>query len=157
MLQDDPDMTESEEEDSPELCSSVSGYKRLIALRAGKPKGGIKEALKIEIDNVRRLSLSEQALEKATESHGPDVVRYSPVSTWKLDLLIHLKFTNDLRFLKCFDGLTIMLSISFNRFTQKNFLRIYPKGTRFNSSNYKPMIGWIHGAQMVAFNMQVCY
>ncbi|KAI3833706.1 hypothetical protein MKX03_004041 [Papaver bracteatum] len=40
------------------------------------------------------------------------------------------------------------------RFTQRNLLRIYPKGTRFNSSNYNPMIGWMHGAQMVAFNMQ---
>ena len=34
-------------------------------------------------------------------------------------------------------------------------MRIYPKGTRVTSSNYKPMIGWMHGAQMVAFNMQV--
>uniref|UniRef100_A0A5B6YSH2 Phosphoinositide phospholipase C n=1 Tax=Davidia involucrata TaxID=16924 RepID=A0A5B6YSH2_DAVIN len=89
-------------------------YKRLIAIHAGKPKGGLKEALKVESDKVRRLSLSEQALEKAAESHGMDVVR----------------------------------------FTQKNFLRVYPKGTRFNSSNYKPLIGWMHGAQMVAFNMQ---
>uniref|UniRef100_A0A7N0U3S9 Phosphoinositide phospholipase C n=1 Tax=Kalanchoe fedtschenkoi TaxID=63787 RepID=A0A7N0U3S9_KALFE len=89
-------------------------YKNLIAIHAGKPKGGLKEALKVEPDKVRRLSLSEQALEKATMSHGTDVVR----------------------------------------FTQKNFLRIYPKGTRFNSSNYKPTIGWMHGAQMVAFNMQ---
>lgn len=42
-----------------------------------------------------------------------------------------------------------------DRFTQKNLLRIYPKGTRFDSSNYNPMVGWMHGAQMVAFNMQV--
>ena len=34
-------------------------------------------------------------------------------------------------------------------------LRIYPKGTRVNSSNYKPQTAWLHGAQMVAFNMQV--
>ncbi|XP_044981900.1 phosphoinositide phospholipase C 2-like isoform X2 [Hordeum vulgare subsp. vulgare] len=39
-------------------------------------------------------------------------------------------------------------------FTQRNLLRIYPKGTRFNSSNYNPFLGWVHGAQMVAFNMQ---
>lgn len=43
----------------------------------------------------------------------------------------------------------------FSRFTQKNVLRIYPKGTRVTSSNYQPHIGWMHGAQMVAFNMQV--
>ncbi|XP_065880106.1 phosphoinositide phospholipase C 6-like [Euphorbia lathyris] len=40
------------------------------------------------------------------------------------------------------------------RFTQKNILRVYPGGTRLNSSNYKPMVAWMHGAQMVAFNMQ---
>lgn len=34
-------------------------------------------------------------------------------------------------------------------------LRVYPKGIRFDSSNYDPFIGWAHGAQMVAFNMQV--
>ncbi|KAL6203408.1 hypothetical protein ACLB2K_027108 [Fragaria x ananassa] len=91
-----------------------ASYKRLIAIHAGKPSGGLKEALKVEVHRVRRLSLSEQALEKAAECHGTDVVR----------------------------------------FTQKNILRVYPKGTRFNSSNYKPLIGWMHGAQMVAFNMQ---
>lgn len=41
------------------------------------------------------------------------------------------------------------------RFTQRNLLRVYPKGIRFDSSNYNPVIGWMHGAQMVAFNMQV--
>ncbi|ONK62501.1 uncharacterized protein A4U43_C07F4580 [Asparagus officinalis] len=40
------------------------------------------------------------------------------------------------------------------RFTQRNLLRIYPKGTRVTSSNYNPVLGWIHGAQMVALNMQ---
>ncbi|XP_010253909.1 PREDICTED: phosphoinositide phospholipase C 4-like isoform X2 [Nelumbo nucifera] len=49
---------------------------------------------------------------------------------------------------------TVSLGPTLVRFTQKNFLRIYPKGTRFNSSNYNPLIGWMHGAQMVAFNMQ---
>ncbi|CAK8537662.1 unnamed protein product [Lathyrus sativus] len=40
------------------------------------------------------------------------------------------------------------------RFTQQNLLRVYPKGSRVDSSNYDPMNGWMHGAQMVAFNMQ---
>ncbi|KAF3454247.1 hypothetical protein FNV43_RR04694 [Rhamnella rubrinervis] len=98
-----------------ERCSSgAPAYERLIAIHAGKPKGGLKEALKVEIDKVRRLSLSEQGLEKATMNHATHVVR----------------------------------------FTQRNFLRVYPKGTRFDSSNYKPLTGWSHGAQLVAFNMQ---
>ncbi|KMZ66676.1 Phosphoinositide phospholipase C [Zostera marina] len=40
------------------------------------------------------------------------------------------------------------------RFSQKNIIRVYPKGARIFSSNYNPFIGWTHGAQMVAFNMQ---
>ncbi|KAM4104247.1 hypothetical protein ACJW30_06G143000 [Castanea mollissima] len=89
-------------------------YKRLITIHAGKPKGSLKDALSVVGDEVKRLSLSEQELEKAATSHGTEVVR----------------------------------------FTQRNLLRVYPKGTRVTSSNYKPHIGWMHGAQMVAFNMQ---
>ncbi|XP_021603531.1 phosphoinositide phospholipase C 4 isoform X2 [Manihot esculenta] len=89
-------------------------YKHLISINAGKPKGGLKAALKLEFDNVIRISLSEQKFEKVVATHGTDVVR----------------------------------------FTQKNILRIYPKGIRIDSSNYKPMNGWLHGAQMVALNMQ---
>ncbi|KAK0605830.1 hypothetical protein LWI29_031152 [Acer saccharum] len=40
------------------------------------------------------------------------------------------------------------------KFTQQNLLRVYPKGMRIDSSNYNPFVGWEHGAQMVAFNMQ---
>ncbi|XP_058110204.1 phosphoinositide phospholipase C 2-like [Magnolia sinica] len=89
-------------------------YKHLIAISAGKPKGGLKEALKLEPNKVKRVSLSEQELEKIALTNGTDIVR----------------------------------------FTQKNLLRVYPKGIRFDSSNYNPLIGWMHGAQMVAFNMQ---
>ncbi|XP_041000460.1 phosphoinositide phospholipase C 2-like [Juglans microcarpa x Juglans regia] len=89
-------------------------YKRLITIHAGKPKGGLQECFKVDPEKVRRLSLSEQQLEKAVLTHGKELVR----------------------------------------FTQRNILRVYPKGTRIDSSNYNPLIGWSHGAQMVAFNMQ---
>ncbi|EEF36769.1 1-phosphatidylinositol-4,5-bisphosphate phosphodiesterase, putative [Ricinus communis] len=108
----DSDSSEASDDELNHL--GVDAYKRLIAIHAGKPKGGLKEALKVDPNKVRRLSLSEKALVKATENHGMDVIR----------------------------------------FTQKNILRVYPKGTRFTSSNYKPLIAWMHGAQMVAFNMQ---
>ena len=51
-------------------------YKRLITIHAGKPKGGLRDAFKVVANKVRRLSLSEQALEKAALNHGTDVVRY---------------------------------------------------------------------------------
>ncbi|CAN7008109.1 unnamed protein product [Brassica oleracea var. botrytis] len=105
------DSDQEEEEASEE---QKPAYKRLITIHAGKPKGTVKEEMKVVVDKVRRLSLSEQELDRTCSSNSQDVVR----------------------------------------FTQRNILRIYPKGTRFNSSNYKPLIGWIHGAQMIAFNMQ---
>ncbi|KAF5192667.1 Phosphoinositide phospholipase c [Thalictrum thalictroides] len=114
-----PDVEEDSEDDEDQgdgdhKQTTEPEYKSLIAIHAGKPKGGLKEALKVDPNKVRRISLSEPALEKATLTYGTDIVR----------------------------------------FTQRNFLRVYPKGTRFNSSNYNPHIGWMHGAQMVAFNMQ---
>lgn len=82
-LQSDSDSSQHNQEDEnhddsdnesrpPGSCT----YNRLIAIHAGKPKGGLKEALKVELNKVRRLSLSEQALEKAVSSHGTEVVRY---------------------------------------------------------------------------------
>lgn len=90
-------------------------YKRLITIRAGKPKGvSLKDAIKVDGKQVKRVSLSEPQLQKVARSHPTHVVR----------------------------------------FTHKNFLRIYPKGIRIDSSNYNPLVGWTHGAQMVASNMQ---
>ncbi|KAL5721049.1 phosphoinositide phospholipase C [Ranunculus cassubicifolius] len=89
-------------------------YKHLIAIHAGRPKGGIMEALRIDPHKARRISMSEKKLKKTKKDHGPDIIR----------------------------------------FTHSNLLRVYPKGTRVNSSNFNPLVGWSHGAQMVAFNMQ---
>ncbi|XP_019150834.1 PREDICTED: phosphoinositide phospholipase C 6-like isoform X4 [Ipomoea nil] len=96
------------------LRSGGTEYKRLIAIRAGKAKQGVRQALTTAQEKVKRLSLNEGDLEKAAASFGTDVIR----------------------------------------FTQKSILRVFPKGTRVTSSNFKPMLGWMHGAQMVAFNMQ---
>ncbi|KAK4752367.1 hypothetical protein SAY87_021165 [Trapa incisa] len=102
------------EEEPEEDGANAPEYKKMIAIHAGKPKGGVENWLRIDVSKVRRLSLSEQELEAIARSHGCEIVR----------------------------------------FTQRNMLRIYPKGTRFDSSNYNPLLGWMHGAQMVAFNMQ---
>ncbi|KAK9126094.1 hypothetical protein Scep_014940 [Stephania cephalantha] len=106
--------SDSDDGENRKFQSEVSEYKRLIGIQAKKRKGKLSETLKVDSNQVGRISLSEQKLEKAASSHGSELVR----------------------------------------FTQKNLLRIYPKGTRFNSSNYDPLVGWTHGAQMVAFNMQ---
>ncbi|PSS34668.1 Phosphoinositide phospholipase [Actinidia chinensis var. chinensis] len=113
------DMEDSEHQDERYLDDKLQQnaapeYKRLITIHAGKAKGAIKEWLRVDPNKVRRVSLSEQRLEKTVITNGTDIVR----------------------------------------FTQENILRVYPKGTRFDSSNYNPLIGWTHGAQMVAFNMQ---
>ncbi|XP_059302386.1 phosphoinositide phospholipase C 6-like [Lycium ferocissimum] len=112
----DTDQDDEDNDTSNNQSSQLAApqYKRLIAIHAGKAKHGVKRALTDEIIKFNRLSLDEQALEKAATNHGKDLVR----------------------------------------FTQRNILRVFPKGTRVTSSNFKPMTGWMHGAQMVAFNMQ---
>lgn len=70
------DDEDNDDFDKSSHASEPPVYKQLIAIRAGKSKGGLKEALKIEINKPRRISLTEQALEKAAEVHGEDVVRW---------------------------------------------------------------------------------
>lgn len=76
------DPTEHNQDDSDDDCdrklhqNAAPQYKRLIAIRAGKKQGGMRNSLKVDPGTVKRLSLSEQALEKARESHGTDLVRY---------------------------------------------------------------------------------
>ncbi|XP_028784580.1 phosphoinositide phospholipase C 2 [Neltuma alba] len=96
-----------------DIEEDLTEYRNLIAIHAGKPKGGVEHWFAPQ-SQVKRVSLSEQELENVAVTYSTDIVR----------------------------------------FTQDNLLRIYPKGTRLDSSNYNPMIGWTHGAQMVAFNMQ---
>jgi phosphatidylinositol phospholipase C delta len=50
-------------------------YRKLITIQAGKPKGHLRDALKVDPEKVRRLSLSETQLAKATTSHGAEVIR----------------------------------------------------------------------------------
>lgn len=73
---DEDDLDEADHKSKPHIAPE---YKRLIAIHAGKPKGGIEECLKVDPDKVRRLSLSEQQLEKAAEAHGKEIVRYYKV------------------------------------------------------------------------------
>lgn len=70
------DIDEDEEED-PNLQQVASPeYRNLIAIPAGKVKGGMREWLMVDPTKVRRLSLSEQELEKAIPEYGKDIVRY---------------------------------------------------------------------------------
>ncbi|XP_065878615.1 phosphoinositide phospholipase C 2-like isoform X1 [Euphorbia lathyris] len=93
---------------------TVSEYRNIIAIHAGKLKGGLENWLSIDPSKVRRLSLSEQELENASKTHADKIIK----------------------------------------FTERNLLRVYPKGLRLDSSNYNPFVAWALGAQMVAFNMQ---
>lgn len=82
-LQSDYDTSEHNQcdEDNTEACdratraSGALAYKRLIAIHNGKLKGCLKEELNLQLEKVRRISLSEQKFEKAAVSYGTDVVR----------------------------------------------------------------------------------
>lgn len=76
---DEDDLTEEDDDldEAEKLGQNGSDeYRRLIAIHAGKPKGGLEEGLKVDPDKVRRLSLSESQLEKAAETYGKEIVRY---------------------------------------------------------------------------------
>ncbi|KAF7849661.1 hypothetical protein BT93_L0417 [Corymbia citriodora subsp. variegata] len=66
--------SESDQDCEDTNASHRPEYRRLITIHAGKPKGSLKEALRVLPDKVKRLSLSEHELEKATSSHGTDLV-----------------------------------------------------------------------------------
>eukprot|EP00045_Choanoeca_perplexa_P017717 m.263823 g.263823 ORF g.263823 m.263823 type:complete len:1409 (-) comp17614_c0_seq1:1909-6135(-) len=40
------------------------------------------------------------------------------------------------------------------KFTRRNLSRVYPRGSRINSTNYDPCVSWNAGVQMVALNWQ---
>jgi hypothetical protein len=40
------------------------------------------------------------------------------------------------------------------KFCSKHIARVYPKGSRFDSSNYNPILFWYAGVQMLALNFQ---
>lgn len=44
--------------------------------------------------------------------------------------------------------------ILMGRYNKRQMSRIYPKGTRMDSSNYMPQMFWNAGCQMVALNFQ---
>ena len=77
-LQDYSDEDSDDEEDEGDIKSKrnvAPEYKHLIAIHAGKPKGGLDVCLKVDPEKVRRLSLSEHQLEEAAETHGKEIVR----------------------------------------------------------------------------------
>lgn len=70
------DDEEDDEEDPKSQQNTAPGYRRLIAIHAGKGKGGMQDWLRVDPDKVRRLSLSEPELEKAVPTYAIDIVRY---------------------------------------------------------------------------------
>lgn len=45
-------------------------------------------------------------------------------------------------------------AVEFVNYNKRQMSRIYPKGTRADSSNYMPQVFWNAGSQMVALNFQ---
>ncbi|KAK1271573.1 Phosphoinositide phospholipase C 2 [Acorus gramineus] len=64
---------EDHDDDPTSNQNTAPEYKRLITIHAGKPKGGLHVALRVDPNKYRRLSLSEQELEKAAESRSMEL------------------------------------------------------------------------------------
>jgi phosphatidylinositol phospholipase C, delta len=71
--------TEEAEDEEEAVESEKKGpdneYKRLIAIPLTRRKHNMDEDLKVDPGKVSRLSLGEKAFEKATISHGADIIR----------------------------------------------------------------------------------
>lgn len=67
--------SEEDEADNKSQQATAPEYRQLIAIHAGKGKGGLDDWLKVDPQKVRRLSLSELELIKASETHAKDIVR----------------------------------------------------------------------------------
>lgn len=91
------DDADGSDDDQKVPQSSPPEYKSLITIRAGKPNGDIGEALIVDPDKVRRLSLSETELAKAAISLGADLLRYTFHDL--LDYFVDLLFLIKLAFL----------------------------------------------------------
>lgn len=50
--------------------------------------------------------------------------------------------------------MVLTVPILHSRYNKRQMSRIYPKGTRMDSSNYMPQMFWNAGCQMVALNFQ---
>lgn len=69
--------TDKDDEKDPKIQSQAAPeYRNLIAIPAGKGKGGMQAWLKVDPAKVRRISLSEQELEEAISDYGEDIGRY---------------------------------------------------------------------------------
>lgn len=73
-----------DEDDEQKMCQHLAPeYKHLITIKAGKPKGALVDALKSDLDKVRRLSLSEQELAKVAARHGRNIVSVAAMAKTK--------------------------------------------------------------------------
>lgn len=70
--------------------------------------------------------------------HGSNYYEMSSISELKMDRLVN-RNSYDLRLYQ---------------YHQRQFMRVYPKANRFDSSNYDPVPCWNFGAQMCALNYQ---
>ncbi|XP_047317348.1 phosphoinositide phospholipase C 2-like [Impatiens glandulifera] len=60
-----------------EPLTQVPQYRRLIAIHAGKPKGGKQNLFSEDPNIARRISLSEQDLKDAVKAEGQDIIRFT--------------------------------------------------------------------------------
>ncbi|KAL6864735.1 hypothetical protein ACP4OV_015886 [Aristida adscensionis] len=68
---------ELEETEKKARQGTDNEYRRLIAIQLTRRKHNMDEDLKVDPDRVSRMSLGEKAYEKATVSHGADIIRFT--------------------------------------------------------------------------------
>ncbi|XP_047396996.1 1-phosphatidylinositol 4,5-bisphosphate phosphodiesterase beta-2 isoform X2 [Sciurus carolinensis] len=137
---------------------------------AGEEGSELEEEEEVEVEEEEESgSLDEEEMKKMQSDEGTaglEVTAYEEMSS----LVNYIQPTKFISFefsaqknrsyvissfteLKAYDLLS-KASVQFVDYNKRQMSRIYPKGTRMDSSNYMPQMFWNAGCQMVALNFQ---
>ncbi|XP_023567512.1 1-phosphatidylinositol 4,5-bisphosphate phosphodiesterase beta-2 isoform X2 [Octodon degus] len=148
------------------LSSAPTGADTVWAAEEGAE---LEEEKEVEEDDEESGNLDEEEMKKMQSDEGTaglEVTAYEEMSS----LVNYIQPTKFISFelsaqsnrsyvissfteLKAYDLLS-KASAQFVEYNKRQMSRIYPKGTRMDSSNYMPQMFWNAGCQMVALNFQ---
>ncbi|XP_076043013.1 1-phosphatidylinositol 4,5-bisphosphate phosphodiesterase delta-4-like isoform X14 [Oratosquilla oratoria] len=152
--------------DDIKVLPSPEELKGKIIVKAKKPKGGEVEDDddddddNTDIDYIDSEEQPAQAKKKVHKPLAPELAQIVNVcegkkfvslfNSFESDMCVHFPSLRENKAKNIFET----TPDDFIKFTQRQICKIYPLGTRTDSSNLKPYPFWTVGAQVVTLNMQ---
>lgn len=128
-----------------EHLPSPNQLKRRILLKG--PKFEIFEPLGLELDprGTQRPKRKVRVVEELSK-----LIFLEPIKTGVFRYWWHMMSCSEIKMQKNLER-TLRETVNLSK---RHILRVYPKGTRFRSSNFSPIRPWLAGCQLVALNYQ---